>query len=71
MVTDEIADLVEKIKEWRKLAEEFEDYFVRFALEYFCFNALLRLTYYLGNKLAKDRDLINELKKDTECRTYV
>lgn len=64
-------ELVEKGKEWRKIAKEQDDFFVKFALEYFTFNALLRIVYFPNAEAVKDRDLINRLKSDHNCKNFV
>jgi len=65
------AEIISKIKSWRDVAKSYEDYFIKFALEYFVFNALLRITYFPNRDGVRDRALINRLKQDTECKNYV
>ena len=62
--------IIQKTKEWRKIAMKQQDFFVKFALEYFCFNALLGITY-CPDKIMQDRKLINKLKGDNGCKKYV
>lgn len=64
-------ELLDKISKWRKVAENQEDYFIKFALEYFTFNALLRIAYSPNRVGVRDRDLINKLKEDKKCREFV
>ena len=64
-------EIISKIKSWRNVANDYEDYFIKFALEYFVFNALLRITYFPNRDGVKDRDLINRLKQDSECKNYI
>ena len=59
-------EIISKIKSWRNVANDYEDYFIKFALEYFVFNALLRITYFPNRDGVKDRGLINRLKQDSE-----
>lgn len=60
-------DFIERIKKWRNIAEKQEDFFVKFALEYFAFNALIRIAYYPDRNAVRDRDLIEKLKGDEIC----
>ncbi len=60
-------DLIKRIKEWRSIAEKQEDFFVNFALEYFAFNGLIRITYPEINSV-KNRDLIKKLKRYERCK---
>ena len=64
-------EIISKIKSWRNVANDYEDYFIKFALEYFVFNALLRITYFPNRDGVKDRGLINRLKQDSECKNYI
>ena len=64
-------EIISKIKSWRDAANDYEDYFIKFALEYFVFNALLRITYFPNRDGVKDRNLINRLKQDSECKSYI
>jgi len=63
--------LLNKICDWRDIAEKQKDYFIKFALEYFTFNALLRIAYFPDRIGVRDRDLINRLKEDEECKEYI
>ena len=64
-------EIISKIKSWRNVANDYEDYFIKFALEYFVFNALLRITYFPNRDGVIDRDLIDRLKQDSECKNYI
>ena len=68
-------EIISKIKSWRDAANDYEDYFIKFALEYFVFNALLRITYFPNRDGVRssffDKDLINRLKQDSECENYI
>jgi len=64
-------EIISKIKSWRDAANDYEDYFIKFALEYFVFNALLRITYFPNRDGVRDRNLINRLKQDSECKNYI
>lgn len=63
---------IEKIKGWRKLANNYQDdQFIQFALEYFAFNALVK-TYFLTDKsFATDRTLIDTFKDEKNCLNYI
>lgn len=54
--------IILKVKSWRKIAKKYDDYFIKFALEYFAFIALLRINY-SKNEYVIDRNLIDSLKK--------
>ena len=64
-------ELIKKIKKWRELAQDYEDYFIKFALEYFVFNALLRIVFFPDKEAIKDKTLIDKLKEDDECKDFV
>ena len=64
-------EIISKIKSWRNVANDYEDYFIKFALEYFVFNALLRITYFPNRDGVRDRDLIDRLKQDSRCKSYI
>lgn len=64
-------ELLERIKSWREIAREQNDYFVKFALEYFAFNALARVIAASNKGAILDRDIINRIKNDEECRSWV
>jgi len=66
----EIRDFILKIESWRVIAEKQEDYFLKFAVEYFAFNALLKLVFFPNRKVVSDRWLIDKLKKDENCKAY-
>jgi len=53
--------IVRRAIEWRKVASEQKDPFLRFIIEYIAFNALCRAKYGYGKR---DGQLIEELKKD-------
>jgi len=62
----------QKVKSWRTLASQQSDYFIKFALEYFAFNALLRLKYLsIEEKFRRDRILINRLKDCANCEQVI
>ena len=64
-------ELIKKIKKWRELAQDYEDYFIKFALEYFIFNALLRVVFFPDKEAIKDKMLIDKLKEDEECKDFI
>ncbi len=59
-------EYVEKVKNWLPLVDAQNNEFVKFAVEFFAFNALLRLRY-SHDRVSRERDLIEKLKKDKEC----
>ena len=59
-----------KIDTWRNVAKEQEDFFLKFAVEYFAFNALLKVVYYRESPVVNDKNLINKLKADQGCENY-
>lgn len=60
---------IESIEGWRGKAKEQKDDFLKFAVEYFAFNALLNLNFFPREE-KNDRFRIEELKKEKECKTY-
>jgi hypothetical protein len=64
-------ELFERIKFWREIARKQNDYFVKFALEYFAFNALARVIAASNKGAILDRDIINRIKNDEDCRSWV
>ena len=60
MVND-ICKILNVIDEWREAAEKENSYFAKFALEYFAFNSLLRITFAHSGK-EDDRTLIERFK---------
>jgi hypothetical protein len=53
----------ERIEGWRVKAKEQDDDFLKFAIEYFAFNALLNLNFFPREE-RNDRSRIEELKKE-------
>lgn len=64
-------ELIEKIKSWREIAVEQGDNFVKFALEYFAFNALARLYLAPNDEVVIDRQLINKVKQNEGYKNYI
>ena len=61
MEKQQLDKIIEKIKSWMEFANENNDPFIKFAVEYFAFNALLRLNF-SRNRIVRDRTLIRRLK---------
>ena len=61
MEKQQLDKIIEKIKSWMEFANENNDPFIKFAVEYFALNALLRLNF-SKNVIVKDRILIERLK---------
>jgi hypothetical protein len=70
MENRELQKIIQKVKSWRDLANQQNDYFIKFALEYFAFNALLRLNFSMG-ELERDRNLIERLKGCANCKRFI
>jgi len=70
MEKQQLNKVIRKINSWRKVANQRRDYFMRFALEYFAFNALLRLNFSRG-EIERDRTLIERLKDCVHCRDII
>jgi len=66
MVND-ICEILNVIDEWREAAEKENSYFAKFALEYFAFNSLLRITF-APDKRVTDRTLIERFKGWIKCK---
>jgi len=64
-------ELIGKIKSWREIGLEQRDVFVKFALEYFAFNALARLYLAPNEEVILDRRLIVKIKQDEGCKHYI
>jgi hypothetical protein len=64
----ETSQFIEKIKGWREVVKTQNDYFIKFAIEYFVFNALLRIHFFPDKLAVRDRDLIDKLKQNDKCR---
>ena len=57
---------LEVVEEWEYAAQREKSYFVKFALEYFAFNSLLRLKF--SDDHTRDRDLIERFKGWVQCK---
>lgn len=66
-----LRDFISRVTNWRTLAKKQEDGFLRFALEYFAFNALLKAVLSPNQLAGQDRRLIDMLKQDENCEAHV
>lgn len=61
---------IPEIKQWRVIAKRQEDYFLKFAVEYFAFITLLRLAFFPESEAVTDRKLIDRLKGEENCKNH-
>ena len=61
----EVEEIISVTEEWRTAADKEKSYFVKYALEFFAFNSLLRLNF--GNGREPERNLIERCKGCLRC----